>query len=126
MYRALVPVYLRNARAALLVYDVTDRESFHSLGHWYDILVDVVPSGLTIYVVGNKIDLEDSIVIEDVQAQRFADVHNAQFFKVSAATGDGLDQLFERIAKRMLEGGVLQQQGAHLELNSEGEGGCGC
>jgi small GTP-binding protein len=126
LYRALVPVYLRNARAALLVYDVTDRESFQSLGHWYDILINVVPTGVRIYVVGNKIDLEDDAVIEDIQAKQFAEVHNAQFFKVSAATGDGLDQLFENIAKQMLEGAVLQQQGPVLDLNTDVQSGCRC
>jgi small GTP-binding protein len=126
MYRALVPVYLRNARAALLVYDVTDRESFQSLGHWHDTLLAVVPSGVRVYVVGNKIDLEDSAVIEDVQAKQFADVHSAQFFKVSAATGVGLDALFEKIAREMSEGAVLQQQGSVLDTPAQPKRGCEC
>jgi small GTP-binding protein len=124
LYRALVPVYLRGARAAMLVYDVTDRESFQSLGHWYDILVGVVASGLTIFVVGNKIDLEDEAVIEDAQAKQFADVHGAQLFKVSAATGAGLDGLFEAIATKMIEGMMLQRTSDAVELSGEPQNPC--
>jgi GTPase Era involved in 16S rRNA processing len=83
-----------------------------SLGHWYDILVLAIPAGVSIYVVGTKIDLEDDVIIEDIQAKQFAEVHNAQFFKVSTATGDRLDQLFEQIAEHMLKGVVLQHRGS--------------
>jgi small GTP-binding protein len=126
MYRALVPVYLRNAQAALLVYDVTDRESFQSLGHWYGILTDVVPSGVNIFIVANKIDLEENAVIEDIHAKQFAEVHNAQFFRVSAVTGAGLDTLFEEIARKLLEGKMLQHQGNVVNINPTEQSGCGC
>jgi small GTP-binding protein len=104
MYRALVPVYLRGAHAAILVYDVTDRSSFAALSHWYDVLIDVVPTGTSIYVVGNKIDLDADAVIEDGQAEQFAKEHDAELFKVSAITGQGLDAVFEAIARKLVEG----------------------
>jgi small GTP-binding protein len=123
MYRALVPVYLRGAQAALLVYDVSDRESFISLGHWYDTLIDVVPPSTAIYVVGNKIDLE-SHVIDDAQAQQFAVAHNAQLYKVSALSGQGLDDLFEAVARKLGKG--IRLEGNLLDLGDEQspEGGC--
>jgi small GTP-binding protein len=123
-YRALVPVYLRGARGAILVYDVTDHDSFLSLGHWHDILVGVVSTGLTLFVVGNKIDLEDDAVVEDVHAQQFATGHRAQLFKVSAATGDGLDALFEAIARQMEVGMELQRNASAIELTPEPQSGC--
>jgi small GTP-binding protein len=101
MYRSLVPVYLRGARAALLVYDVTDVNSFDSLGHWFDILMGVVPAGASVYVVGNKTDLENDAVVHEEHAKEFASVHGAQFFKVSAITGIGTQALFETVAKGM-------------------------
>jgi small GTP-binding protein len=116
MYRALVPVYLRGARAGMLVYDVTDRESFQSLGHWYDILVGVVPSGLTLFVVGNKIDLEEEAVIDDIQARRFAEVHNAQLFKCSASSGFGLTELFDAIATKVSVGIEVQKAVTSVEI----------
>jgi small GTP-binding protein len=124
MYRALVPVYLRGAVAGMLVYDVTDRDSFQSLGHWYDILVDVVSSGITLFVVGNKIDLEGDAVIKDTQAQQFANVHHAQLFKVSAVSGVGIDRLFEAIAKKIVEGLVIKKSEDTIQLIDEKREGC--
>jgi small GTP-binding protein len=124
VYRALVPVYLHGARAAILVYDVTERESFQSLGYWHDILVDAGVSGLMLCVVGNKIDLEDEAVIDDSQARQFANVHNAQLFKVSAANGVGIDTLFEAIARKMAEGMELQRKADAVELTAEKQDSC--
>ena len=115
MYRSLVPVYLRGAEAALLVYDITDRESFCSLGHWKDILADVVPESTPLFVIGNKIDLEEDEAVEDSQAQQFAQRQNSKLYKVSAVTGQGLGLLFEDIAR-----GILQNAESTKETSNQG------
>lgn len=124
MYRALVPVYLRGAQAALLVYDVTDRESFKSLGHWRDILMDVVPTNTVVCVVGNKIDLADDAVVDDDQARQFASHIGSKLFKVSAVTGHGLDELFDEVARRILEGEEADQTMTGLQAAEPGKTGC--
>jgi small GTP-binding protein len=129
MYRSLVPVYLRGARAALLVYDVTDVNSFGSLGHWFDILAEVVPSGASLFVVANKIDLEAEAAVGDAQARQFAAVHGAQFFKVSAITGFGMQPLFDAIAKGMaqvVEGQRDSAMPSGLPEERRDDGGCPC
>jgi small GTP-binding protein len=125
MYRALVPVYLRGAHAALLVYDVCDRESFVSLGHWYDTLIDVVPLTTAVYVVANKIDLEQQL-IDDVQAKQFASAHNAPLFKVSAMTGEGIANLFEVMAKKVSEGAELESSARQLSEPEKSTRSCAC
>lgn len=55
-YRALAPMYYRNCDAALLVYDLTDAESFSALQSWYQELQKNVPNCI-IVLAGNKIDL---------------------------------------------------------------------
>jgi small GTP-binding protein len=124
-YRGFAPVYLRGARAAILVYDVTDPVSFELLGHWYGILHGVVPVGLTNFLVGNEIDLEDEAVVEDMQAQAFANTHNAQLFKVSAADGTGIDLLFEAIAQKRSSGAELEREPSdRLALGESSRNGC--
>ncbi|KAK8866328.1 hypothetical protein M9Y10_009289 [Tritrichomonas musculus] len=119
MYRALVPVYLRGAQAAILVYDITDRESFKSINHWYEILVDVVSTGTPIFLVGNKIDLEKDAVVDDQSARAFAQSHNSQLFKVSAMTGQGLDGLFQAIASKILEDEVNNKTVSGVSIEGE-------
>jgi small GTP-binding protein len=100
MYRALVPVYLRGANCALLLYDVTDQESFDSLGHWYSLLDDVLTQAIPVFLVANKIDRADPVVKEECAVQ-FAQTYRAKFFRVSALTGDGVNDLFEGIAREV-------------------------
>jgi small GTP-binding protein len=99
MYRALVPVYLRGARAALLVYDVADRISFDSLPRWCDALLQVAPSAVSVFIVGNKIDLAPAV--KDQQAKSFAQKFGFRFFRVSAVTGEGIANLFGAIAEEV-------------------------
>jgi small GTP-binding protein len=122
MYRALVPVYLRGANVAILVYDITDHASFVSLRQWYEVLVDVVPTGTCLYVVGNKIDLAEDGLTDDTQAEQFSMVHNAKFFKVSALTGEGLDQLFDSIARRLFKGTEVQKIDSGLKIGDDWAG----
>jgi small GTP-binding protein len=98
MYRALVPVYLREARAAILVFDVTEEQSFLDLSDWCSMLNDALDSEIPVFLVGNKIDLKDRIVVTDVRAEAFATTQKAKFVRASALTGVGVDELFEAVA----------------------------
>jgi small GTP-binding protein len=97
-YRSLVPVYLRGARAALLVYDVTEQISFDSVPGWHELL-QVVHSGAAIFLVANKIDLAAAEVVKDERAMAFARQFNFHFFRVSAVTGHGITELFDAVAR---------------------------
>jgi small GTP-binding protein len=125
MYRSLVPLYLRDARAALLVYDITSRDSFHSLGHWLDAFAAAVPSGAAVYVVANKIDLADAQAVGDADAARFAGAHGARLFKVSAATGFGLAGLFDAVAQGMAPGAARADE-AERPPPPAAAAPCGC
>jgi small GTP-binding protein len=103
MYRSLVPVYLRGARAAILVYDVTTPTSFAALDHWHSVFSEAVPHGINLYIVANKIDLESQISVDSDLGKQFAATKQAKFFQVSALTGQGIDVLFEAIAKDMAQ-----------------------
>jgi small GTP-binding protein len=125
LYKALVPVYLRAARAALIVYDVTEKESFASLSKWHEILDDSVPSGVATFIVANKIDLEDDIVVDEAEAKQFAAAHAAKLFHVSAVTGAGLEALFEAVAKAIEEGAQVEMLPSGPVAN-DAPNGCDC
>jgi small GTP-binding protein len=110
MYRALVPVYLREARAAILVFDMTEEESFHGLNEWFTLLNDTLPESIPVYLTGNTIDLVDQIVINNEMAETFAVEHKAKFRKVSALTGDGVEELFEEIGENYVRMGLPMEK----------------
>ena len=57
-FRALSPIYYRDAHGALLVYDITDNSSFDRVKNWVKELKKMLGTNVAIAIVGNKIDLE--------------------------------------------------------------------
>jgi len=81
--------YFRGAAAVLLVYDVTDRDSFQWLNKWRDQVADYVGdiNSVVIAVVGNKIDrAEDRVVSADEGAESAKHLGAPLFFETSAKT----------------------------------------
>lgn len=88
--------FYRGSRAAALVYDVTDPESFNSLAKWRQEILEAIQQQPFV-VVGNKIDLER--VQPREQAEAFAQSFGARYIETSALNGSGVSDLFEALAK---------------------------
>lgn len=88
--------FYRGSRAAALVYDVTDPESFNSLARWRQEILEAILQQPFV-VVGNKIDLER--VQPRGQAEAFAQSFGARYIETSALNGSGVSDLFESLAK---------------------------
>lgn len=101
-YRSLGPVYYRNTSAAILVYDITDRQSFLDLNLWIDTFRTTVGEDPMIFIVGNKIDL-DTIQVDPSEGQQFADEQGFPFFSTSAVSGFNVDFLFQSVAEQIVK-----------------------
>ena len=101
-FRSLAPMYYRGALAALLVYDVTNVESFEEVKGWAEELRTNVEANLIVVVVGNKIDLAKHRVVTERQGKTFADSIGALFFETSARENVGIDPLFLEVCKKLL------------------------
>jgi small GTP-binding protein len=108
-YRALVPVYLRGAHCAVILFDVADADSFASLSHWYKMLDDVIEQPIPVFLVANKIDISDEAVVNHEEAAKFATEHRSKFAKTSARNGDGVDELFNRIIFELSQSNLSDQ-----------------
>lgn len=102
-YRSLGPVYYRNACAGILVYDVTNRTSFTDLNLWIRSFQDTVGFDVPIFIVGNKVDLENEVEVEVDEGQKFAQENNFKFFTTSAQTGFNVNFLFQNVAEAVLQ-----------------------
>ena len=94
-FRSLIPMYIREAQIILLIYDITDRESFDSMPKWIQEVLQVKNSEAVFVLIGNKIDLEDKRQISSEEGKKFAEENNFIFQEVSAKTGDNFEKLFE-------------------------------
>uniref|UniRef100_A0A6B2LM49 Uncharacterized protein n=1 Tax=Arcella intermedia TaxID=1963864 RepID=A0A6B2LM49_9EUKA len=101
-YRALAPMYYRNADAAVLVYDLTDLESFTALQSWYQELHKNVPNCIII-LTGNKMDLQHERKVPKQSAEEFAGEKECSLIEVSSKTGENVEDLFSRLGTLLVE-----------------------
>lgn len=92
-FRALTQSYYRGASGALLVYDVSSRHSFHSLGHWLAQARQNASRNMVITLVGNKIDLGRREVAWE-EGRSFAQANGLLFLETSAKTGSNVEDAF--------------------------------
>jgi small GTP-binding protein len=97
-YRALAPMYYRNAQAVILVFDVTNANSFRRLSEWIAEL-EAKPGPVRLFLVGNKCDLSEYRAVDDRTARAWADEHGAAAYtETSALSGNGVTELFQKVA----------------------------
>ncbi|KAH0576326.1 Rab2 [Spironucleus salmonicida] len=100
-FRSITRSYYRGAVGALLVYDITRRDSFDSLENWLNDTRGADPN-MVIILVGNKSDLEYRRKVTTEEGQAFADKHGLLFVEASAKEDKGVTQAFEDTAKKIV------------------------
>jgi len=125
-YHSLAPMYYRDSQVALLVYDVTKRDSLQSLTKWVDELKENGPKELMIVVVGNKTDLLDQEQVKASEGAAFAKDLGALFKLTSAKMDTGIHDLFDKISEEMLKraGDEVRTRGKTIS-KKEGDGESG-
>eukprot|EP00195_Chlamydomonas_chlamydogama_P012244 CAMPEP_0202901586 /NCGR_PEP_ID=MMETSP1392-20130828/14339_1 /ASSEMBLY_ACC=CAM_ASM_000868 /TAXON_ID=225041 /ORGANISM="Chlamydomonas chlamydogama, Strain SAG 11-48b" /LENGTH=285 /DNA_ID=CAMNT_0049588169 /DNA_START=216 /DNA_END=1074 /DNA_ORIENTATION=+ len=97
-FRSLIPSYIRDSSVAVVVYDVTNRQSFVNTARWIQEVRTERGSDVIIFLVGNKTDLVDkrqvSIEEGDAKAREFS----VNFIETSAKAGLNIKALFRKIA----------------------------
>ncbi|XP_054713640.1 ras-related protein Rab-18-like [Uloborus diversus] len=102
-FRTLTPSYYRGAQGAILVYDVTNRQSFQKLDQWlYELETYSTRSNIIKMLVGNKID-KDSRAVSREEGMKYARKHSMLFIEASAKTCDGVQCAFEELVEKILQ-----------------------
>lgn len=100
-FRALAPMYYRGAGAAIIVYDVTQENTFQSVKSWVKELNMHGPRHIVLSITGNKCDLEERREVAKKDATTYADAINAIFIETSAKTAVNVSTLFREICKKI-------------------------
>jgi small GTP-binding protein len=100
-YRALGPLYFRDAAAAVVVFDITSLDSWKGVPSWVESVVSVAGPEVAVFIVGNKVDRSEDRVISTAEAQAWAVGREYEYFETSARTGQGVRALFETVAERV-------------------------
>ncbi|VEL13640.1 unnamed protein product [Protopolystoma xenopodis] len=96
-YHSLAPMYYRGAQAAVVVYDITNSESFQRAKGWVSELNEKSTAVKVIALAGNKSDLYTQRAVPIVEAQQYANGSGLIFMETSAKTGANVIDLFTTI-----------------------------
>lgn len=118
-YRAVTSAYYRGALGAMLVYDITKRQSFDNVARWVEELRAHADKSIVIMLIGNKADLVDSRVVPTEDAVEFAEDQGLFFSETSALNGDNVDKAFLRLLEEIYS--VISKK----VLDCDGGGGGG-
>lgn len=102
-FHALGPIYYRDANGALLVYDITDRDSFTKVRHWVKELRKIVGKNIILAIAGNKCDMQKNRQVDEAEAEEYAKSVGAIHLLCSAKTGKNVEQTFLELTKGMLQ-----------------------
>ena len=100
-YRALTKIFYKNAFACILVFDITNKDSFEQLrNYWIFQIKESAPENIILAIAANKSDLLDKELVDENEARKFAQENNALFFSTSAKNSVGINELFMGIGKK--------------------------
>lgn len=96
-YRTITTAYYRGAMGFILMYDITNDDSFNSVQDWCTQIKTFSWDNAQVILVGNKFDLEHERVVSTERGRRLADQLGLEFFETSAKDNINVDIVFERL-----------------------------
>ncbi|ODV84719.1 hypothetical protein CANARDRAFT_28866 [[Candida] arabinofermentans NRRL YB-2248] len=117
-FRSLIPSYIRDSNVAIIVYDITNKDSFTNINKWFNYIKEERGSNVLIILVGNKSDLENKVITNEegeIQCNKLG----ANFFiETSSKNGYNVKNLFKKVAKLLPE---LQNENTDDALSGNGK-----
>ncbi|KAH9626311.1 hypothetical protein KSS87_012855 [Heliosperma pusillum] len=114
-YRAVTSAYYRGAVGALLVYDITKRQTFEHIPRWLEELRGHADKNIVIMLIGNKSDLEDDRAVATEDAKEFAEKEGLFFLETSALQATNVETAFSTVLTEIFN--IVNKK--TLEINEE-------
>ena len=115
-YHAMAPIFYRGADGAVVIFDVTKKETFNRATKWFHELKEFAEGNPKIILVGNKIDLTNRQVTKE-EAISLAQQYNCNFLEVSALLGTNVNEVFNSLTLDIYNGKGKKS----LEISNEHE-----
>jgi Ras-related protein Rab-22 len=122
-YKSLTKFFYKDAKVAILVYDITQKESFTNMKqYWYEQLKEFGSKDIIIGVAGNKCDMYEKEDVSENEGKEFAEQIGAFFEMTSAKNNTGINDLFMNAAQRFFDPNYKQNpEDGKENIESEGK-----
>ena len=120
-FRSITRGYYKSSVCALVVYDISNKESFNNISTWIEDCKNQSPKTIFFVLVGNKSDLEDKRKVSTEEGQELAEKYGIPFYETSAKTGTNINEIFynsaEEIVKKMEQNYYDLEEDCGIKLN---------
>lgn len=136
-FRTITSSYYRGAHGIIVVYDITDRDSYNNVKTWLSEIQRFASENVNTLLVGNKADLQSKRVVEKADAEEYSRSSSMPFLETSAKNADNVEAAFltmaSSIKNRMASapapsssgaGAKVTMSGADISGNKQGGGCC--
>ncbi|KAH0534836.1 ras-related protein Rab-21 [Cotesia glomerata] len=119
-FHALGPIYYRMSNGAILVYDITDEDTFQKVKSWVKELKKMLGDDVCLAIAGNKVDLEKDRNVSIEKAEEYAKQVGAVHFHTSAKQNRNIEEMFLDLTKRMMAHAdeIEQKKSSLSQVNS--------
>ena len=100
-FRTIISSYYRGAHGVILVYDITDLNSFTNLEYWLNEITTHSNTNISKLIIGNKCDSQNRNVTKE-EGKLFAEKNNIDFIETSAKTAENLNEAFKKLTQNLL------------------------
>lgn len=116
-FRNITSAYYRGADAVLVVFDVTDVQSFKNVKYWIDEVHRFTHNTVPIVLVANKCDMRDQRVVDAQTVEDFASELGIKVLETSAKTADKVQETFETLSRAF-----IRERSQHMPANNNKRG----
>ena len=102
-YKAITGAYYKGSKGALVIYDITRKDTFSNIDKWVNDLKTTGDPKITIIIIGNKNDLADRRQVTKEEGEERAKSFGCAFLETSAFSGDNIDKAFDIMVKEIYE-----------------------
>ena len=122
-YKALTKFFYKDAAVAILVYDISLKQSFENVkNYWYQQIQENGDKNMVLGIAGNKCDLYEEEAVPEAEAREFASSIGAIFGLTSAQNNTGINELFQDAGKKYLDPNFQQKLEVEKEEKQVDEG----
>ena len=120
-YRTIAKNYYKGSHGILLLYDITKQSSFDNIREWVRDIKEEVSEKAIIFLIGNKIDIEEERKISKEKGEELAEEFKIPFFEASAKSGKNVDEVFKALYNKICEiyGDLERERGSKLIKKSK-------
>ena len=118
-FKNITASYYRGGNGVLVVYDITDRDSFENLNSWLIEIEKNANKNVYKLLIGNKCDLEDKRKVTYQEGKDFAESNGMKFIETSAKTASKVQEAFELLTNEIIKFNINKEKGMEKKDNAK-------